>query len=112
MAKIVVNNLAGEPWVDVINTKVNLFLASTLSSLSVVHVSLEKLNGKTIHDNKYRCEVQGVYSSSKRLLASNENPNALAAIEGAVHRLKRSIVRQRQFGDSTSYRKQEKTQAP
>ncbi len=98
MAKITIENSGDHPQETVIRNKLSLLLASTLSGLTSVHVSLRPKSSVLDEKINYRCEVEGVYANSKRFIAASEHPRALQAIEGAAQRLRRSIMRDRQFG--------------
>ena len=97
MAKITIESKDENLHESVIRNRLSLLLASTLSSLAFVHVSIRPKSSMLDSTINYRCEVEGVYNNSKRFIAASEHPRALVAIEGAAQRLRRSIVRDRQF---------------
>ena len=97
MAKIVIETKGENLHESVIRNRLSLLLASTLSSLSSVHVSLRPKTNMLDSTVNYRCEVEGVYPNAKRFMAASEHPRAMVAIESAAQRLRRSIVRDRRF---------------
>lgn len=97
VSKFIIDNRTDNPDADVINAKLNLLLASVLNSLTAVHVTLRIRDSLVSQGIHYRCEVEGVHQNSKRFFVSSEHPSAITALEGAAQRLRRSIVRARQF---------------
>ena len=97
VSKFIIDNRTDDPDVDVIKAKLNLLLASVLSSLTAVHVTLRIRDSLVNQGINYRCEVEGVHQNSKRFIVSSEHPSAITALEGAAQRLRRSVVRSRQF---------------
>lgn len=97
VSKFIIDNRTEDPDEDVINARLNLLLASVLNSLTAVHVTLRVRDSLVNQGINYRCEVEGVHQNSKRFFVSSEHPSAIAALEAAAQRLKRSVVRARQF---------------
>ena len=97
VSKFIIDNRTDDPDIDVIKAKLNLLLASVLSSLTAVHVTLRIRDSLVNQGINYRCEVEGVHQNSKRFFVSSEHPSAITALEGAAQRLRRSVVRSRQF---------------
>ena len=97
VSKFIIDNRTDDPDIDVIKARLNLLLASVLSSLTAVHVTLRIRDSLVNQGINYRCDVEGVHQNSKRFLVSSEHPSAMTAIEGAAQRLRRSVVRSRQF---------------
>ena len=97
VSKFIIDNRTDDPDVEVINAKLNLLLASVLNSLTAVHMTLRIRDSLVNQGVHYRCEVEGVHQNSKRFFVSSEHPSAITALEAAAQRLRRSIVRARQF---------------
>lgn len=95
MAKVVIDNRSDDSLTGLIEKKLSLTLASAMTSLSKLVVKLDEVTLDHSSRRGFRCEVQATFPNAKLVQLHTENPEAHSAIEGAISRMRREVVRSR-----------------
>jgi len=95
VAKVVIDNRSDDSLTGLIETKLSLILASAMTSLSKLVIRLDEITLDNSPRPGFRCEVQATFPNAKLVQLHAENPEAHSAIEAAISRMKREVVRSR-----------------
>lgn len=93
MSRIIIRNRAESKWNAVIETKLQVMLGSILTNLSRINVELDKVVETREQRGRYACKLALVDSSGEKYLLSTDQTDANLAIEGAIARARRAIIR-------------------
>jgi ribosome-associated translation inhibitor RaiA len=97
VAKINVRNQHETYWTGVIETRISYMLASVMVNVKSLDVDFDMNRTYGNSDTRYRCKVRALDNSGLWHVASNEQMDPSEAIDGAIARVRRSIVRLRQY---------------
>lgn len=97
MPKIVISNSIEKHWNGVIEARINYMLASVAGHLKTIDVEFTRNVRYRDDDPRHRCKVQVMEYSGVWHIVSNEQVDPSEAIDGAIARVRRSIVRLRQY---------------
>jgi len=95
MRKIIIENYSDPKWHEMIEHKVDLTLSSINSSASSIRVSFESVCSSRDARSHYRCEVSGFLPNGKIETVSSLHPDGKTALQAAISRFKRNIIRTR-----------------
>ena len=97
MATISISNTA-EPVLDeLIQSRIYVMLGSSMASLKIVEVNIEKCEQRGQNAEIFRCDLRVLEVGGKWHLVSTQQQNVIRAVEGSLTRLRRSLQRQRQY---------------
>ena len=97
MAKISIQNNVEQYWTGVIETRVSFMLASVMVNLKSLEIEFDVNRSHRDPESRYRCKVKALDSSGLWHVVSNEQMDPSESIDGAIARVRRSIVRLRQY---------------
>ena len=93
MSRIIIRNRAETKWNSVIESKLHVMLGSMLANISRISVELDRVVETREQRVSYACKLALVDSSGDKYLLSTDQTDANLAIEGAIARARRAIVR-------------------
>ena len=93
MSRIIIRNRAETKWNSVIESKLHLMLGSMLANISRISVELDRVVETREQRVSYACKLALVDSSGDKYLLSTDQADANLAIEGAIARARRAIIR-------------------
>ena len=93
MVKIVISNRAELKWDTVIEKKLQIILGSMLAYTTRIDIELDRVSHRDIKWIIYACRLSLEDDHGNRYVLRNDQPDGDVAIEGAIARAKRVMVR-------------------
>ena len=93
MSRIIIRNRAETKWNSVIESKLQVMLGSMLANISRISVELDRVVETREQRVSYACKLALVDSNGEKYLLSTDQTDANLAIEGAIARARRAIIR-------------------
>lgn len=93
MSRIIIRNRAETKWSSVIESKLQVMLGSMLANISRINVELDRVVETREQRVSYSCKLAIVDSNGEKYLLSTDQTDANLAIEGAIARARRAIIR-------------------
>lgn len=93
VAKIVINNRAESKWDTVIEEKLQIILGSMLAYTTRIDIELDTVSHRDIKWMTYACKLSLEDDHGNRHVLRNDQADGDVAIEGAIARAKRVMVR-------------------
>jgi len=93
MAKVVIKNRAEPEWGPVIESKLEIMLGSMLAYTSRIDIELGRASQGKDECTTYTCKLLLVEDNGERYALYAEQPDGMLAIEGAIARARRDMVR-------------------
>ncbi len=93
MAKIVIRNRVESEWQPVIEAKLQIMLGSMLAYTSRIDIELDRGVQSRGDRSTYTCKLLLVEDNGERYTLSTDQPDADLAIEGAIARARRAMLR-------------------
>ena len=93
MAKIIIKNRAEAKWDTVIEEKLQFILGSMLAYTTRIDIELNRVSHRDIKWITYACKLSLEDDHGNRYVLRNDQPDGDVAIEGAIARAKRVMVR-------------------
>ena len=96
MLKISVECEPSTNWRESIEQKSDYVLSSLMGDLRQAHLTFAPVCTNEAGGMRYRCELEAKLVNGGWERVTSEHPDGLTAIEGAIFRFRRAVVRQRQ----------------
>jgi hypothetical protein len=93
MAKIVIRNRVESEWQPVIEAKLQFMLGSMLAYTSRINIELDRDSQRQDKLATYVCKLLLVEDNGERYVHRTDQPDAELAIEGAIARARRAMLR-------------------
>ena len=97
MATISITNTAEPSLDELIQSRIYFMLGSSIASLKIVEVNIEKSIQRGQDAEMIRCDLRVLEIGGKWHLVSTQQQNLISAVEGSLTRLRRSLQRHRQY---------------
>lgn len=95
MSKLQIVNDAAEYWQTILEQRASLLLSSLGSSVPRITVRFQEMPASRFLPSRFCCVVSSTAGSSLNTGISAEHPDGEAAIDGAMQRFRRQVVRSR-----------------
>jgi len=95
MSKLMIHNDAAENWQTILEQRASLLLSTLGSSVPRITVRFQEMPASRFLPTRYCCIVSSSAGSDKDAGISAEHPDGEAAIDGAMRRFQRQVVRTR-----------------
>jgi ribosome-associated translation inhibitor RaiA len=96
MLKITVECEPSASWRESIEQKSDYILSSLMGDLREAHLTFASVSTSGVGGQRFRCELKAKLVDGEWERVTSEHPDGMAAIEGAIFRFRRAVIRQRQ----------------
>jgi hypothetical protein len=91
MPRVTINNRAEPQWDTIIESRVSVMLGSVFTRIARLEIDFDYgVHGAA---DAYTCQLRVTESEGTRQLIRNDQPDGAMAIEGALGRARRSLIR-------------------
>ena len=97
MATISIKNSVDPAMDELIEARIYFMLGSTLASLRMLEVVIDKTAESAHSGSVVQCNLRAMEEHGRWHLISSQQHELTHALEGAVTRLRRSLLRQRKY---------------
>ena len=105
MAKIIIRNRIESEWQHVMEAKLQLMLGSMLACTNRIDIELVRGIASQDQSPTYTCKLLLLEDNGERYVLRTDQPDAGLAIEGAIARARRAMIR-RSRARTTGWRQQ------
>ena len=95
MSKLQIVNDAAESWQAILEQRASLLLSSLGNSVPRITVRFQEMPASRFMPSRFCCMVSSTAGNTRTPGISAEHPDGEAAIDGAMHRFRRQVVRAR-----------------